>query len=36
LGHHSSQPFEYGLDALLDGLEVRRSTPTRPTPSPHD
>ncbi len=28
LGHHTSQPFEYGLDALLDGLEVRRSLPT--------
>ncbi len=26
LGHHHSQPFEYGLDALLDGLEVRRAT----------
>lgn len=25
LGHHQSQPFEYGLDALLDGLEVRRA-----------
>ena len=25
LGHHHSQPFEYGLDALLDGLEVRRA-----------
>jgi AcrR family transcriptional regulator len=36
LGHHSSQPFEYGLDALLDGLEVRRSTPTKPTSAPHD
>ena len=25
LGHHHSQPFEYGLDALLDGLETRRA-----------
>lgn len=25
LGHHQSQPFEYGLDALLDGLELRRA-----------
>jgi AcrR family transcriptional regulator len=25
LGHHHDQPFEYGLDALLDGLEVRRA-----------
>lgn len=25
LGHHHSQPFEYGLDALLEGLEVRRA-----------
>jgi AcrR family transcriptional regulator len=25
LGHHTNQPFEYGLDALLDGLEVRRA-----------
>ena len=24
LGHHQDQPFEYGLDALLDGLEARR------------
>jgi hypothetical protein len=24
LGHHSNQPFEYGLDALIDGLELRR------------
>ncbi len=24
LGHHHDQPFEYGLDALLDGLELRR------------
>jgi AcrR family transcriptional regulator len=23
LGHHHSQPFEYGLDALLDGLAAR-------------
>ncbi len=27
LGHHHSQPFEYGLDALLDGFEVRRAAP---------
>lgn len=26
LGHHHDQPFEYGLDALLDGLEMRRGT----------
>jgi AcrR family transcriptional regulator len=25
LGHHHDQPFEYGLDALLDGLELRRA-----------
>lgn len=25
LGHHHSAPFEYGLDALLDGLELRRA-----------
>lgn len=24
LGHHHDRPFEYGLDALLDGLAVRR------------
>jgi AcrR family transcriptional regulator len=24
LGHHHDQPFEYGLDALLDGLALRR------------
>jgi AcrR family transcriptional regulator len=24
LGHHHDQPFEYGLEALLDGLAVRR------------
>jgi AcrR family transcriptional regulator len=24
LGHHSDMPFEYGLDALLDGLALRR------------
>jgi AcrR family transcriptional regulator len=24
LGHHHDQPFEYGLDALLDGLDARR------------
>jgi AcrR family transcriptional regulator len=23
LGHHHDQPFQYGLDALLDGLEMR-------------
>ena len=27
LGHHHDQPFEYGLDALLDGLELRRGQP---------
>jgi hypothetical protein len=26
LGHHHDRPFEYGLDALLDGLAVRRKT----------
>jgi AcrR family transcriptional regulator len=25
LGHHHDQPFEYGLDALLDGLDARRA-----------
>ncbi len=25
LGHHDDRPFEYGLDALLDGLDARRS-----------
>ncbi len=25
LGHHHDQPFEFGLDALLDGLEARRT-----------
>jgi TetR/AcrR family transcriptional regulator, tetracycline repressor protein len=25
LGHHHSLPFEYGLDALLDGLALRRA-----------
>ena len=24
LGHHHDQPFEYGLEALLDGLAIRR------------
>jgi hypothetical protein len=28
LGHHHDQPFEYGLEALLDGLAVRRGYPT--------
>jgi TetR/AcrR family transcriptional regulator, tetracycline repressor protein len=27
LGHHHDQPFEYGLDALLDGLAARRAAP---------
>ena len=27
LGHHHDQPFEYGLEALLDGLAVRRGYP---------
>ena len=27
LGHHHDRPFEYGLDALLDGLAVRHNTP---------
>ncbi len=27
LGHHHDQPFEYGLDALIDGLELRRGKP---------
>jgi AcrR family transcriptional regulator len=26
LGHHHDRPFEYGLDALLDGLAVRRKS----------
>ena len=25
LGHHHDQPFEYGLEALLDGLAARRA-----------
>jgi hypothetical protein len=39
LGHHHSAPFEYGLDALLDGLEVRRvqgpAGQYRPTSQPN-
>jgi len=27
LGHHHDRPFEYGLEALLDGLAVRRGYP---------
>ncbi len=26
LGHHHDQPFEYGLEALLDGLAARKET----------
>ena len=33
LGHHHDQPFEYGLDALLDGLEVRRAASASAGPS---
>jgi AcrR family transcriptional regulator len=34
LGHHSNMPFEYGLDALLDGLALRRDVGA-PVPDPH-
>jgi hypothetical protein len=34
LGHHSNMPFEYGLDALLDGLALRRDLGA-PVSDPH-
>jgi TetR/AcrR family transcriptional regulator, tetracycline repressor protein len=34
LGHHSNMPFEYGLDALLDGLALRREAGAA-APEPH-
>jgi AcrR family transcriptional regulator len=30
LGHHHDQPFEYGLDALLDGFALRRAAAVLP------